>query len=194
MADQRMPNSTWPDRRLVESCLQGDQKAWNALIEKYKNLVYSIAIKYRANPTEAQDLFQAIWLDVFLDLSKLRKKSSLKSWLISLATHRCYHWKLREKKSKFDEATETESETIEDSAALPAALLEEAERDQTVREAIGRLSPSCQKLIRLLFYEDPRLPYDRVAESMDMARGSISYLRRRCLERLERRLRKLGLE
>ena len=52
------PSPAWPDDRLVRACLEGDDRAWNALIDKYKRLIYSIALKYHATPDDAADVFQ----------------------------------------------------------------------------------------------------------------------------------------
>jgi len=43
------------------------------LIDKYRNLIYSIPIKYRASPEDAADIFQSVCLELFSHLSQLRK-------------------------------------------------------------------------------------------------------------------------
>jgi hypothetical protein len=43
------------DEQLVAECLRGDQQAWAALVEKYRNLVYSVPMKYRMPPQDASD-------------------------------------------------------------------------------------------------------------------------------------------
>ena len=47
------------DEWLVQGCIRGDQQAWEALIDKYKRLIFSIPIKYGASSTDAADVFQA---------------------------------------------------------------------------------------------------------------------------------------
>ena len=61
----------WPDRRLVSECLQGNDEAWSALIDKYKRLIYSIPVKYGFSPDEATDIFQAVCLELLSELPKL---------------------------------------------------------------------------------------------------------------------------
>ena len=60
------------------------------------------------------------------------------------------------------------------------------EREQVVRESIGQLPQRCRKMIELLFFEQPPLPYAEVAERLGLARGSIGFIRGRCLKRLKR--------
>ncbi len=52
------PDVTWSDDRLIRACLNGNEQAWSALIDKYKNLIYSIPMKYGASPEDAADIFQ----------------------------------------------------------------------------------------------------------------------------------------
>ena len=47
------PDVTWSDARLVRACLNGHEDAWTTLIAKYKNLIYSIPLKYGATPQDA---------------------------------------------------------------------------------------------------------------------------------------------
>ena len=59
------PARTWDDERLVAACLSGNEQAWSALIDKYKNLVYSVPRKYRMTPDDAADVFQAVCIDLY---------------------------------------------------------------------------------------------------------------------------------
>ncbi len=193
MLDHGPPDPGWPDKRLVESCLKGREDAWGALVDKYKNLVYHIVLKYRADPEEAADLFQSIWLDAYNDLHKLRKKEAFKPWLISLTTHKCYHWKKKQQRREFHESTEVAPEGLEEMSRVEPAFAEELERDQLVREAIFHLPPRCQEMIHLLFFASPPLPYKEVAARLGLATGSIGFIRGRCLQKLQKALESQGL-
>ena len=78
-------------------------------------------------------------------------------------------------------------------ASPPAEMLEQREREQVVREAIGRLPPRCRKLIQVMFYDQPPLPYAEIARSLGLAIGSVGVIRRRCLKKLESTFVRLGL-
>jgi hypothetical protein len=49
--------------KLVQECLRGKQEAWNELIDRYKNLIYSIPNKYGLSRDEAADIFQAVCME-----------------------------------------------------------------------------------------------------------------------------------
>src|SRR4030081_1922717 len=54
----RDPDPGWSDERLVQACLAGDQRAWSALVDKYKHLIYAIAVRRGASAEDAADIFQ----------------------------------------------------------------------------------------------------------------------------------------
>jgi RNA polymerase sigma factor (sigma-70 family) len=177
------------DERLVQECLNGDERAWNTLIDKYKRLIYSIPVKYGFSPDDAGDIFQNVCIDLFTNLSKLRKIESLRSWLITVATHKCFHWK---KQRKLDvELDAMEQEVAEEIAAAPI-VMQEIQEEQAVRDAIQRLTPRCAELVKLLFYEQPPVAYTEVAQRLGLATGSIGFIRGRCLNRLQKILAESG--
>jgi RNA polymerase sigma factor (sigma-70 family) len=181
------PCVTWDDPRLVQACIQGDERAWICLIGKYRNLVYSIPRKYGASPEDAADIFQAVCLELFHELPRLRSTQSVRSWLTTVAAHQSFHWKRRKaKESKGEVFDETHG------PAVAATIAAEVEREQAVREAMNRLPARCRELVRMLFFEQPALPYAAVAERLGIAKGSIGFLRARCLKRLQQSLEELG--
>ncbi len=181
----------WSNTRIVAACLSGDERAWSDLLERYKNLIYSIPLRYGAPPQDAADIFQAVCLDLFNELPRLRDAEALQGWLIRVTTHKCYHWKRRQivKESDLDH------EQLETLSALPAMapdLLAVVEREQAVREAIADLPPRCREMIELLFFEHPPMPYNDVARRLNLATGSIGFIRGRCLKRLKKLLEEKG--
>jgi RNA polymerase sigma factor (sigma-70 family) len=177
------------DERLVQECLNGDERAWNMLIDKYKRLIYSVPVKYGFTPDDAGDIFQNVCIDLFTNLSKLRKIESMRSWLITVATHKCFHWK---KQRKLDvELDAMEQEVAEEIAAAPI-VMQEIQEEQAVRDAIQRLTPRCAELVKLLFYEQPPVAYTEVAQRLGLATGSIGFIRGRCLNRLQKILAESG--
>jgi len=178
------------DERLVQECLGGDERAWNTLIDKYKRLIYSVPVKYGFSPDDAGDIFQNVCIDLFTNLSKLRKIESLRSWLITVATHKCFHWKKQQKNDV--ELDAMEQELAEEIAAAPVVVMQEVQEEQAVRDAIDRLTPRCAELVKLLFYEQPPVPYTEVAQKLGLATGSIGFIRGRCLNRLQKILGELG--
>jgi RNA polymerase sigma factor (sigma-70 family) len=180
------------DALLVNRCLDGDEAAWAALIQKYKQLIYSIPRKYGAGPEDAADIFQAVCVELLAELPRLRRASALRAWLITVSAHHSYQWKRRQQRRAVREYEGLDPDAVETDAMLPPAMFEEAELEQAVREAVGRLPKRCAALIRMLFYEQPPLPYRTIAARLGLALGSVGFIRARCLKKLETMLGGIG--
>jgi RNA polymerase sigma factor (sigma-70 family) len=179
------------DELLVQGCLHGDQQAWGKLIDKYKRLIYSIPIKYGASPDDASDVFQAVCIEVLNSLPQLKSALSLRSWLITVTIRQAYRWK--KKQAKHIELDAMEPETAESIASTwQSDTLAQVEQEQIVREVVSQLPPRHRELVRLLFFEQPALPYAEVAQRLGLATGSIGFIRGRCLEKLRKALQEYG--
>ena len=184
------PSPAWGDEELLAECLSGNEEAWTALVLKYKNLVYSVPMKYRMSPEDAADVFQSVWAELYNELPRLRRAGAVRSWLITVASNQCYRWKKNRQKWGEPADPEFDIETIAGEAGT--ALHEEIEREQVFRDAIQSLPERCQVMIRLLFYTDPPLPYNELAQKLGLAEGSIGFIRGRCLQKLRRNLEEKG--
>jgi RNA polymerase sigma factor (sigma-70 family) len=191
-AERETRSDNTSDRRLVEQCLAGDQEAWCTLLDKYRNLIYSIPIKYGAAPEDAADLFQAVVLELFEELPNLREPGALPAWLIRVAAHQCFRWKRAQQKRAENDVSPLDND-LPESLIVPPALVEEVEREQRVRESIARLPERCREMIRMLFYEQPPRSYQEVAEALGVAPGSVGFIRNRCLRRLQEILEELDV-
>lgn len=181
----------WTDARLVEECLAGNQRAWCALIERYKNLIYSIPVRYGAPPQDAADIFQSVCLELFGELGRLRDAGALSGWLIRVALRKSWHWR-RQQAVQMSAWDENHSETLAEDEPLTSDVLLRLEREQMLREAIAGLPERCGEMIELLFFRQPPLPYEEVGKRLGLARGSIGFIRGRCLKRLKSELEKRG--
>jgi RNA polymerase sigma factor (sigma-70 family) len=181
----------WPDTRLVQGCLRGDEEAWSALIDKYKNLIFSIPIKYGFPADDATDIFQAVCLELLSELPKLRKPNALPKWIMQITAHKCFH---RKRQQQRVEVSDSDDEAFIKQGTPPRAeeILRQAEDEQNLRQAIADLPPRCRQLVYMLFFEEPARPYQEIAGALGIATGSVGFIRQRCLERLRKRLLDVG--
>jgi RNA polymerase sigma factor (sigma-70 family) len=191
-ADSSLAHSS--DEQLIGRCLKGDQEAWSALIDKYKNLIYSIPIKLGMYQ-DASDIFQSVCVDLLSELPKLREHRALPKWLMQTCYHKCLHYQ-RAADRLVELAPEgADSDAVPSASSsddLPEHLLVQLEQEQILRDAISKLPEKCERMVRLLFFEIPPRPYESVAEELGMATGSIGAIRGRCLAYLRKHLQKRG--
>ena len=184
------PTPEWSDPELVHKCLRGNEQAWAAIVEKYKGLVYSAPFRYRMSPQDAADIFQEVWVDLYSELGNLRQFGALRGWLMTVAWHKCYHWKQRQRRAERSTG-EFDAELIDEEVSF-LEWKEEMERQQILRDAVTELPPRCQTMVDMLFFRDPPLPYSEVARQLGLAEGSIGFIRGRCLQKLRTALQEMG--
>jgi RNA polymerase sigma factor (sigma-70 family) len=189
--ESREPSS---DERLVALCLKGDQQAWADLVDKYKNLIYSIPIKLGMYD-DAADIFQSVCLDLLSDLACLREPKALPKWLMQICYHQCLEQRTRANKQVQLEDEDAENiPAVGTGAVLPEEIIAQLQSEQLVREAVSSLPGRCERMVRMLFFETPPRPYQEIAQELSIATGSIGFIRGRCLGRLKKHLEKMGFQ
>jgi RNA polymerase sigma factor (sigma-70 family) len=181
---------SWPDSRLVRGCLQGDEEAWAALLDKYKNLIFSIPIKQGLARDDAAEVFQRVCLLLLAELPSLRQPRALPMWLIRVTSRECFRWRRQEHQASHE--VDADAALLRDEQPLAEEVLAQVTEEQAVRDAVRALPPRCRQLIEMLFFESPARPYLEVAGRLGLAMGSIGFIRGRCLTRLRRELEKTG--
>jgi RNA polymerase sigma factor (sigma-70 family) len=178
--------------RLVRECLDGDPNAWAELVDKYKNLIFSIPIKYGLTRDEAADIFQDVCLKLLSDLKNVRDPQALPKWIIQVTSHNCFHHKIKRNRfvSNDSEDQKTPDPQVE---ADTLERIAQSEEEQMIREVLTELSPRCNQLIQMLFFEEPSRSYRDIASNLGIAVGSIGIMRQRCIERLRKRFEDVGM-
>jgi RNA polymerase sigma factor (sigma-70 family) len=189
--NSKHPDSSWDDEALIAACLGGQQAAWDALVDRYSSLVYSIPARYQLPPDEAADVFQNVWLDLYRGLAALRNAAALRSWLLTTASRRCLRHKRRRQRALLDVQAE---EGLPEPSPDPQLLQENAERRYLLNLALARLPDRCRQLLEMLFFEQPPVPYAEAARRLSLAEGSIGFIRGRCLVKLRKELSQLEME
>jgi RNA polymerase sigma factor (sigma-70 family) len=186
--DRAASPEAWSDERLVRECLKGNEEAWFGLIDKYKNLIYSIPVKYRIPPDAGGEILQQVCFELVTALPHLRESKSLAAWLIKITSHKCSDWIRREQRYQ-PIGNEHDLPVL---SRAPDTLLLDLEREQLLREALPQIAPRCRALLRMLFFDSPAVPYEEVARNLGLAKGSIGFIRMRCLQQLRRLLEQKG--
>ena len=170
---------------LVMCASDGENQAWDALVERFAPLIWSICRRYRLGGADAEDVAQAVWLKLVDHLGHLRNPAALPGWLATTARRECGRV-LRVAGTSHAWERVVAVENIPDTRTATAEQeLLAAERHAALRDAFTRLPPGCQRLLALLV-EDPPLPYAEVGARLGIPAGSIGPNRSRCLDRLRR--------
>jgi RNA polymerase sigma factor (sigma-70 family) len=170
---------------LVTSARNGEKQAWDAIVERYSPLIWSICRRHQLGGTDAEDVGQAVWLQLVSQLGNLRDPAALPGWVATTTRRECSRI-LRAAcslpRSRF--GLDAENIPDEQNATTEHELLL-AERNAALREAFARLPQGYQRLLALLI-ADPPVPYAEISARLGIPVGSIGPSRARCLDKLRR--------
>jgi RNA polymerase sigma factor (sigma-70 family) len=170
---------------LVTRARNGEKQAWDALVERYAPLIWSICRKHRLGDADAHDVGQRVWLQLVDHLDKVRDPAALPGWLATTTRRECARVQCAARGAHAAAHT-LDAETVPDHQAQTGApQLLTTERHAALREAFARLPLCCQQLITLLI-QDPPLSYATISATLNTPAGSIGPNRGRCLDRLRR--------
>lgn len=170
---------------LVARAQDGDQAAWNELVERYAPLVWSICNRYRLSRSDLDDVAQTVWLLLVEHLGNIRQPAALPGWLATTAHRECL--RVLRVASKYDSfGSSVDDQMLRDqSAPVIEQEIIEAELRGALRTAFAELPPRCRQLLSMLI-SDPPHSYAEISATVPIAIGSIGPQRARCLDKLRR--------
>ena len=170
---------------LVARAKDGDRQAWDALVERYAPLIWSICRRHRLGRADADDVGQSVWLRLVDQLDKVRDPAALPGWLATTARRECLRVLCATQGPRATVyARDVESLPDERTGLADQGLLA-AERHAALREAFGQLPPNGQQLIAMLI-ADPPVPYADISAQLGIPVGSIGPNRSRYLDKMRR--------
>jgi RNA polymerase sigma-70 factor, ECF subfamily len=170
-----------------------DAQQFEAFMLRYQNMVFSTAMRLLANPTEAEDVAQEVFLRAYEHFSNLRESPTAGGWLKTVTTNLSLNYlsRYRARWSFFSElftgSGEDEAETLE--FAAPDNLAEElerADRRQLVEQALHKL-PAAQRVPLVLYHLDG-FRYEEIAAKLKVSLGKVKTDIFRGREALRKRL------
>lgn len=167
---------------LLAGAADGDQSAWNALVEKYNRLVWYVVRGFRLDDAAAADVTQTVWLKLVEHCGRIRDPERLAGWLAVTARNEA----LRVLKQQGKQTPSNFEFDIGDPTAVDLdERLVDDEIERAALRAFSRLSEDDQRLLRLLCV-DPPLDYSTISQMIGRPIGSIGPTRQRALERLRK--------
>lgn len=181
-----MYDVTHPLAVLVPAAREGDQHAWDAIVDRFLPLVAAIVRGHRLSEADGDDVSQTVWLRLVEHLGDLRDPAALPGWIRTTARNECLRLlgargRVRPVDPQDDAAVGLDA-VVEDVAD---AELVAAERRQVLREALAEL-PEGRRALLLLLVEVPPVAYEEISRRLGIPVGSIGPTRARALDQLRR--------
>ena len=177
------------DPVLVQACLDGDERAWDTLVERYGPLVYAIARRAGLPAADADEVFQIVFTTLFRRLHALRDQRRLSSWLIATTRREC---------RRLGTPAAGESGLGDEPAGdVGSSAADEAirwEREQQIHQALRSLDDCCRGLLTAHFLAPAATSSEAIRARPAMPVDITGPARARCFRKLEAALRELGFD
>ncbi len=160
------------DKELLRRARNGEEVAFEALVRKYQNLVYTLALRMLANPEDALDVSQDVFVRVWRSLSKFEGRSEFTTWLYRITANTCLDYVKRRKRDRHDSLSLHEAENAEFSAFnYPIEQeLERIELRDHVQQILWKMSPNYRAV--LVLRDIYGFSYEEVASILQISLSS----------------------
>ncbi|MGI5151867.1 RNA polymerase sigma factor [Plantactinospora sp. CA-294935] len=173
------------EAEVLAAARTGDQRAWDAIVDRYTGLLWSVARSFRLDAADAADVVQLTWLRLVEHLDDVVDPDRLGAWLATTVRRECLQ--LLRRRRERPAAVDDWLASVPDPGPPVDARMLRVERDAGLWRALHTLSGRCQQLLRVLMAVPPP-SYADVSAALDMPIGGIGPARQRCLAALRRAL------
>ena len=167
---------------LVTRARNGERQAWDALVERYAPLIWSICRRHRLEAADAADAAQNVWLKLVDHLDSLRDPAALPGWLAATTRRECSRI-LRAARRPATPVMRWPPGSSGQSRPGGRAGPAHGRAARGPARGVRQLPPGCQQLLALLIH-DPALSYAEISARLGIPAGSIGPTRGRCLDKL----------
>ena len=179
------------DSQIIKEIQKDNNLAFRTLIEKYKKLVFNTAFRLVKNTSDAEDIFQDVFLEIYKSCTYIQNDDDLTMWIYKISYNKSISF-LRKKNPAKANNSPDEKNTTEPSNkrfienATPAKKLEEKENIAHLYRLIDQL-PDKQKTV-LLLHKFEGLSQKEICEKLDMSVDSVESLIYRAKKNLRQKL------
>ncbi|MEA2699374.1 MAG: hypothetical protein QOI66_3645 [Myxococcales bacterium] len=169
------------ERLLIGRLKARDEQAFNEIVRRYGDKVFSLVYRMIGSRAEAEDIAQEVFVTVFKTIDGFRGESKFSTWLLRIAANQCknrikYLARRPAGTSSFDDAVDHASEgalpiPAQGHIDAPDVLMEAAEMESLTQAAIAGLEEDHRLLIVLRDVEE--LSYQEIGEITGLAEGTI---------------------
>ncbi|NOY77906.1 MAG: sigma-70 family RNA polymerase sigma factor [Calditrichaeota bacterium] len=189
--DFQEPYNSLEDEDLIEKFQQGDIKAFNEIVRRYKDPLLNFVYRFLGNRTESEDIVQETFLRVFRNKHAYRKVAKFSTWIYTIAGNLAKtELRKRKKRNLFsisDIGYEDKDYEISDESLSPEKTVNSSMYDEIIQKEIQNLSPKFREVIILRDIQE--LSYEEISKIIKIPIGTVKSRVNRARLRLQERLK-----
>lgn len=168
------------DRILVEKILKNDEQAFGTLVAKYQRMVYATCFRLVRTQSDAEDLSQEVFIEVFRSMNQVQKDNDLSGWLFKIAMNKSLSFLRKHNPAKSGQNDTLESAVSEatkhhfSETSTPYSKLEEEDTRKIIFQAIDQLPENQKKAI--LLHKFDNLSQKEISDQLGITQVSVESL------------------
>ena len=180
------------DTTLVRRTLAGDQEAFSALVEKYKDPVFNVAYRMLGNPTEAEDVAQEAFVRAYTQLHTYKDSHRFSTWLLSIASHLSIDQLRRRRFLALPLENVPFLEWIADVGPSPEQSALRRETADDMQRILDTLPVKYRAVLLLRYWHD--FSYEEIAQTLELTPALVKARLHRARELVARTMKAQGLD
>jgi RNA polymerase sigma-70 factor, ECF subfamily len=144
-------NTATPDDVLIGRIAAGDKLAMQVLFARHHVRVYRFVLRLVRNEANAEDLISEVFLDVWRQAGRFEGRSSVSTWLLSIARFKALSSLRKKTDAELDEEV---AESIEDDGDSPEVTIQKKDKASAIRECLNHLSTEHREIVDLVYYHE----------------------------------------
>ncbi|MEL1253945.1 sigma-70 family RNA polymerase sigma factor [Flavobacterium sp. DGU38] len=149
--------STLNDQHYIDRILQGETSSFAVLVDRYKDMIFTLALKMVKNREEAEEVAQDTFIKIYNSLAKFKGDSKFSTWIYKIAYNTCLDRLKKNKKEDLNISIDEFSAHLIKTMDNALSALEEKERKQTIQNSLNLLPSEEKFLLTLFYFEDQSL-------------------------------------
>lgn len=164
------------DYKLVLAAIEGDQKAYAELMDRYRDAIYFMLLKMINNKSDAEDLTIEAFGKAFKNIKQYTPNYAFSTWLFKIATNNCIDF-IRKRKANVISLDQNQDEfdsgpvDIQSSSLDPEENMIKKQKAILMREVVDQLKPRYKELVELRYFQ--QFSYDEIADKLNLPLGTV---------------------
>ena len=166
------------DADLVDRFQHGDHRSFDEIVRRYQDRVYTLCRRWLDDAQSAEETAQDVFIALYRSLPGFRGESQLSTWVFKVALNHCKNHRMyrtrrgyRRHDSLGPQPDDAPERQLPDPQASSDSTVHRAEAEGLVSSALAQLDEDHRQILLLRDVED--LPYDEIADILDLPRGTV---------------------
>ncbi|AYN05924.1 MULTISPECIES: RNA polymerase sigma factor [unclassified Flavobacterium] len=159
------------DQYYINQVLLGEVNMFAVLVDRYKDMIFTLAVKMVKNREVAEEVSQDTFIKIFNSLGKFKGDSKFSTWIYKIAYNTCLDYLKKNKKEEHNVVIDELKGCVVKTTTNALSILEDQERKQDIQNCLNLLPSEESFLLTLFYFEDQNL--NEIGKIMDISANNV---------------------